>query len=64
MFCQVSNAEIKKRTLRFSVYDVTKRRGARGLIGHALVSLDDVDPAASGEILWRELDDIAHVSSK
>ena len=45
-----------------SVYDAAKA-GMRHLIGHALVSLREIDPStAEEEYLWRDLDDIAHVS--
>jgi len=56
---QVSNLEMKKRCLRLSVYDAAK--GMRHLIGHALVSLKEVDPSTEEEYLWRDLDDIAHI---
>nr|XP_002127842.1 synaptotagmin-15-like isoform X2 [Ciona intestinalis] len=57
---QVSEEELQKRSLRMSVYDVDKKRSTRHLLGHALVGLNDVDPIKVNEILWRDLDDIAH----
>jgi len=54
---QVSNSELRRRCLRLSVYDAGK--GGRHLVGHALVTLKEIDPK-EGEYLWRDLDDIAH----
>nr|XP_039272973.1 synaptotagmin-15-like isoform X1 [Styela clava] len=59
---QVSENDIRERTLRLSVYDVDKRKVARHLLGHALVSLSDVELLSQGgdDMMWRDLDDRAH----
>ncbi|XP_076823668.1 synaptotagmin-15-like isoform X2 [Clavelina lepadiformis] len=57
---QVSSSEIRKRTLRLSVFDTDKKKSTRSLLGHALISLNDIDPSKVNEVVWRDLDDIAH----
>lgn len=60
---QVSESDIRERTLRLSAYDVDKRKVARHLLGHALVTLSDVDILSQGEnVMWRDLDERAHVT--
>lgn len=61
---QVSEEDVRNRTLRFSVYDVDKRKVARHLLGHALVTLGGVDLSESTELIWRDLSEIAHVSKE
>jgi len=60
-FVKVSGEEISERCIRLSVYDFDKKKSTKHLIGHALVNLSDFDPSKADEILWRDLDDIAHV---
>ena len=60
----MSSSEIRKRTLRLSVFDTDKKKSTRSLLGHALISLNDIDPSKVNEVVWRDLDDIAHVGLK
>ena len=46
--------ELTTRSLRFSVYDVDKRR-VRHSLGHVVVPLQEIDVQKS-EVLWRDLE--------
>ncbi|KAL4241077.1 calcium ion-regulated exocytosis of neurotransmitter [Mactra antiquata] len=50
--------EIKQRSLRFTVYDVDKRR-LRHTLGHVIVSLRDID-LTSSEVICREMETSLH----
>ncbi|XP_071105939.1 synaptotagmin-15-like [Haliotis cracherodii] len=58
---QASPDDVYKRTLRFSVYDVDKRR-VRHSLGHVMVPLKDIDLTKS-EPLWSDLEPMAHATS-
>ncbi|CAG5124051.1 unnamed protein product, partial [Candidula unifasciata] len=51
---QVSAEDVKKRTLKFSVYDVDKRR-VRHCLGHVKVTLKSLD-LAKGEVMCSDLE--------
>jgi len=57
---QLPADDVDHRTLRFSVYDVDKRR-MRHALGHALVPLRELDKAKNGT-LWKDLEPNSHVS--
>lgn len=58
---QLSIDELDRRTLRFSVYDVDKRR-VRHVLGHALVPLVEIDKTRNVAI-WRDLEPNSHICS-
>lgn len=45
--------------LRFSVYDVDRRR-IRHSLGHVVVPLDELD-LGSADVIWRDLEEGIHV---
>ncbi|KAL5019350.1 hypothetical protein ScPMuIL_005072 [Solemya velum] len=51
---KMAQQDISKRFLRFSVYDVDKRR-VRHSLGHVVIPLRDTD-LTKGEVIWRDLD--------
>ncbi|XP_061196190.1 synaptotagmin-15-like [Saccostrea echinata] len=51
---QISPDQMKTRVLRFSVYDVDKRR-VRHSLGHILVPLQDID-LTKGDLMYRDLE--------
>lgn len=58
---QVSSDNLKNRVLRFSVYDVDKRR-VRHSLGHILVPLQDLD-LTKGDVMYRDLEPNSQVYS-
>lgn len=52
-FIQINTEEVANSSLRFSVYDVDRRR-LRHTLGHATVALRDIN-VNSSEIVWRDL---------
>ena len=58
-YIQVAAAELMSRTLRFSVYDVDKRR-VRHSLGHVFEPLEDADLTGT-ETVWRELEPMSQV---
>lgn len=58
LFFKLTPLELKTRSLRFSVYDVDKRR-VRHTLGHVVVPLRDIDVTKS-EILWQDLETNVH----
>lgn len=56
----MKSEDLKSRKLRFSVYDVDRRR-IRHSLGHVVVPLDEVD-LDSTEVIWRDLEAGLHVS--
>nr|XP_022319811.1 synaptotagmin-15-like [Crassostrea virginica] len=58
---QVSPDNLKNRVLRFSVYDVDKRR-VRHSMGHILVPLQDID-LTKGDVMYRDLEPNSQVHS-
>lgn len=51
---QVTAEDVKKRVLRFSVYDVDKRR-VRHSLGHIMIHLKNVD-LTKGDVMWSDLE--------
>lgn len=51
---QVSSDKIQEKVLRFSVYDVDRRR-IRHSLGHVLVPLKDMD-VTKGDVIWKDLE--------
>lgn len=58
---QVSSEGLQEKVLRFSVYDVDRRR-IRHSLGHVLVPLKDTD-VIKGDVLWRDLEPHSQISS-
>ncbi|XP_070544836.1 synaptotagmin-15-like [Ptychodera flava] len=58
---QVGPKDVRKRTLRMTVYDIDRRR-VRHAMGHVLVNLADV-PLDKEEIMWRDLDNETQASA-
>lgn len=59
---QVSSDNLKNRVLRFSVYDVDKRR-VRHSLGHILVPLQDLD-LTKGDVMYRDLEPNSQVFTR
>ncbi|XP_041363032.1 synaptotagmin-15-like [Gigantopelta aegis] len=57
---QVPAEDVTRRILRFSVYDVDKRR-VRHSLGHVMIPLRDFD-LTKGETMWSDLEPMAHTA--
>nr|KAI8767093.1 synaptotagmin-9-like [Biomphalaria glabrata] len=57
----VGPEEIKKRVLRFSVYDVDRRR-VRHSLGHVMINLKGLD-LTKGDVMWSDLEPMAQATS-
>ena len=51
---QISADDLRERVVRFSVYDVDKRR-VRHSLGHVLVPMKDLD-LTKGDAQWKDLE--------
>ncbi|CAL1532649.1 unnamed protein product [Lymnaea stagnalis] len=58
---QVSLDDAKKRVLRFSVYDVDRRR-VRHSLGHVMINLKGLD-LTKGDVMWSDLEPMVQATS-
>lgn len=58
---EVSSDKIQEKVLRFSVYDVDRRR-IRHSLGHVLVPLKDMD-ITKGDVIWKDLEPHSQVAT-
>lgn len=56
----MTGEDVKKRVLRFSVYDVDKRR-VRHSLGHVMINLKNVD-ITKGDVMWSDLEPMVQVN--
>ncbi|XP_012939836.1 synaptotagmin-15, partial [Aplysia californica] len=58
---QVSQDEVRSRVLRFSVYDVDKRR-VRHSLGHVMIQLKAIE-LTKGDVMWSDLEPMVQAAS-
>lgn len=59
---KIEEAEVRRRTLRLSVYDIDRRK-VRHCLGHVMLNLEK-EPLAPEKVIWMELDNVPKKSSQ
>ncbi|XP_040075200.1 synaptotagmin-15 isoform X2 [Ixodes scapularis] len=59
---KIEEAEVRRRTLRLSVYDIDRRK-VRHCLGHVMLNLEK-EPLTPEKVIWMELDNVPKKSSQ